>query len=632
MATLTLDQLYFGKDDAESDIARGGLLREGFLRTQAYQAALEGTKTLIIGRKGSGKSAISLMLKSSLDKEGRACLVTPDEISAEEIRRFQLAGIAPELSKHLIWRYIFDIQIAKYLLAAAKSRKGEAAQEQVSTLRKFLIDNGEVDDLSFTEKFWRIIERLKGSVSLEAFSVKLKADVANQSIGVQTSNRLDLIEEKLLSAARALGISAESKPFHVLVDQIERVWSNDRDSDAMVVGLFLASKHIRQYFDFIICTLFVRTDIYEKLQFQDRDKFRGDEFHIEWDKHKLIELITARAAASCERKITPNELWGGIFPSQLGEEPIQSFIVGRTLLRPRDVIQLCNACRDKARTNGHAKIQESDIREALALYSNWKLSDLQNEWSINFPFLADLFLLFSNSTYIVRRQDFEKTFKVIKSDLIARYPTLGASVTPDKILSNLFSIGFIGLINGGASAYFYQTGLERKIEPRDIEFVIHPCFRHALQSTSAFAMAPFSSIDPSELVRERFLAEERPYLSFDPHESPRSLRGIQYVASGLEEVRMVVLKSALPDEVRSEVLDAVRLMQQNLATASDEGDPSLIARTTERVFRHLSVIARNLSEHNWVKSDKDLYYTFEDLSRRMKRLQRGGDLGSYGAR
>jgi hypothetical protein len=59
-----LDSLYFGKDDAETDIRRGGLLAQSFLETAAYRAALDGKKWLILGRKGSGKSAICLKLST----------------------------------------------------------------------------------------------------------------------------------------------------------------------------------------------------------------------------------------------------------------------------------------------------------------------------------------------------------------------------------------------------------------------------------------------------------------------------------------------------------------------------------------------------------------------------------------
>src|SRR5262245_7722367 len=86
-----LDRLYFGRDDAESDVGETGLLRAGFLRTQAYEMALSGRKQLLIGRKGSGKSAICVMLAESM--QSMSSIVTPDEISADEIRQFELRGV-----------------------------------------------------------------------------------------------------------------------------------------------------------------------------------------------------------------------------------------------------------------------------------------------------------------------------------------------------------------------------------------------------------------------------------------------------------------------------------------------------------------------------------------------------------
>jgi predicted AAA+ superfamily ATPase len=83
-----LADLYFGRDDAEMDIAEGGLLREGFLSTSAYVAAQKARKHLIIGRKGSGKSAICRTLLASPDDSVSISLVTPDEVSADEMRRF----------------------------------------------------------------------------------------------------------------------------------------------------------------------------------------------------------------------------------------------------------------------------------------------------------------------------------------------------------------------------------------------------------------------------------------------------------------------------------------------------------------------------------------------------------------
>ena len=337
-----LDRLYFGKDDAESDFARGGLLRQGFMRTRAYDEALAGSKTLIIGRKGSGKSAICLMLKNDLQAEDRCSLISPDEISTDEIRRFHLPGIPPEQSKLLIWRYVFAVQVAKFIVTAGQKviAKSDSLSQKLSCLRKFLLDNGEIEDLSFTERFWKVIERLKSAISVEAFSVKVSVDaeVKAPSAGTKAHDQLDVVESHLNAAAVALGMSGTDKPFHLLVDQIEKVWSNDRESDSMVVGLLLAAKDLHKRFDFVICTVFLQTDIYEQLQFQDGDKLRGDEFHIDWDEDHLLDLISARAHASLGFPVSDDNLWGGLFEDSVESQPCKKFLVSRTLMRPRDII------------------------------------------------------------------------------------------------------------------------------------------------------------------------------------------------------------------------------------------------------------------------------------------------------
>jgi hypothetical protein len=77
-----LGQLYFGRDDAEMDIAEGGLLHAGFLRTAAYDAVRNSRKHLIIGRKGSGKSAICRTLIGPLQERFplQEQILTPDAV------------------------------------------------------------------------------------------------------------------------------------------------------------------------------------------------------------------------------------------------------------------------------------------------------------------------------------------------------------------------------------------------------------------------------------------------------------------------------------------------------------------------------------------------------------------------
>jgi hypothetical protein len=638
MPRITLEQLYFGKDDAESDFGKGGLLKQGFLRTSAYEAALEGQKSLIIGRKGSGKSAICLMLHNVLSGNGRGSLVTPDEISADEIRRFHLSGIPLEQSKQLIWRYVFAVQYAKYLLTVAKSSKRQEQPDSVSAVRRFLVDNHEVDDLTIRERFWKVVERLKGSVSLEAFGASIGAEVENAAPGIRVEDQIQHLEKKLRAAASDLGITEQSSSFHLLVDQIEKVWSDDRESDAMVVGLLQAAKEVQMRLGAVLCTVFLRTDIYERLQFADRDKLRGEEFHIDWDGPRLLELILTRARASSGEMITAKDLWregaqgDGVFPTHIGDQDIESFVVSRTLMRPRDIIQLCNACRDTAKTNGQRdRIQERDVEHALAVYSNWKLSDLQNEWAINYPFLADVFILLSHSSCIISRRSFEARLTQVKSDLESRYPNLGTALSPTTLLSILYSIGLLGVIRNGETVYSYQEKVERGIRAADTQFVLHPCFRHALQSVSAMNLKPFVPIDDEpdieELrskVRTEYRHEQSPQLR-----GARSVRYFQYTRYSLERLLEGLNEASLPSEINDELRANVRAMFTDINRTSEDENPARVVETSARIARHLREMGRRVREQEWGSSVNTLLLLLTEAQEETELFLRRGGLREY---
>lgn len=585
------------------------------MRTRAFDEALAGSKTLIIGRKGSGKSAICLMLQNDLQSDDRCSLITPDEISADEIRRFHLPGIPPEQSKLLIWRYVFAVQVAKFLVTAGQKiqNKTSSVNEKLASVRKFLLDNGEIEDLTFTERFWKVIERLKGAISVEAFSVKVSVDgkVEAPSPGAKAHDQLDVVEAHLNGAAIALGLKGTSKPLHLLVDQIEKVWSNDRESDAMVVGLLLAAKELHKRFEFVVCTVFLWTDIYEQLQFQDRDKLRGDEFHIDWDEEHLLDLISARAQASLGSPISDEALWHGLFEGEVDSLACKHFLISRTLMRPRDIIQLCNACRDTARNSRHERIDEGDIKKALALYSNWKLNDLQNEWSVNYPFLSDVFVLLANSSYLFNRTTFESSLDQVKRDLGSRYPSLSHVFSTDTLLSVLYSIGLLGVVRNSRTCYAYSQNTERQVKSQDREFVIHPCFRNALQSTSAIKLSPFESeFDAnSRGLLSRFVREARHGL-FESLRPARYERGFMYLIESVGQLRLRIEKTSLPEELRQEIGVNLMAMRDELRQAMelDVSDPFIVQNVVARLHRHLGQLTERLNDGGWLTQDKDLFY------------------------
>ncbi|MEV6825163.1 hypothetical protein [Amycolatopsis sp. NPDC051102] len=485
-------RLFFGRDDAEHDMA-DGLLRNGFVPTAVYAEVTAGRKNLIIGRKGTGKSAICMRLAMSNGEPNGTYLITPDDAAGEAFRRFALEGLTGPAAKALLWRYVVAVHAARFLVRHASSAATRRRRpSSVGVLERFLRDNNELADQSFYHRVTSAGRGLVSSFSLEAFGVRVAVDAKNAPAGAHASRQLEVVESGVRQAFDDLEWTKKHGTLLVLVDQLEQVWSGEPESAALVVGLLLAGKHVAlTYGKSLRCVSFVRSDIYDTLDFGDADKFHSDEIRISWTTHQLRELAIARAGAALGRKLAPDELWGEIFPEEVLGQPTADYLFERTLPRPRDAIQFLNQCRDMAFGNGHNRITEADVVDATLVFSRWKVLDLAKEYGIRFPFLSSLLSIFRDSGHELSRTDIARLFQPFLRDLKRRNGQYLQLLDSDVIIELLFSVGFLGVHRG--SGFVYAGTTETSIQPHEYLFCIHPCFRPALNAVQP-SVGPLTNV------------------------------------------------------------------------------------------------------------------------------------------
>src|SRR5712691_672998 len=493
MDSTVLARLYFGRDDAEHDLT-DGLLREGFLATEAYEEALSGRKTLVIGRKGSGKSAICVRLAMGGIRRGATVLITPDDAAGSEIRRFELQGLTNETAKAVVWRYVFAVQVARYITGHVKAEHSRRLPPVVRALRRFLKDNGE---LAGGDRLYdRVVAGVRGlqsTLSLEAFGFKASVDLKTSSEGARASRQIEVLEAGVAAAFAELRCTESHEPLLFLVDQLEQVWSADEDSAAMVIGLLLASKHIAGTFGRAVrCVLFVRADIYDALRFSDGDKFHGDERRIDWSIQALRQIALSRATASLGREVSEDELWSEIFPAAVNGSDTATYLLSRSLPRPRDIIQFLNVCRDTAAQHSHGRIEPEDVLEATLIFSQWKLGDLAREYRVTYPYLERLFVLFQNAGYVVTRGAICQRFEYARRTLQENFPRYVDVLTPRGIIEVLYGVSFLGVLRNGDVVY--PSGSEPPVQPHEDEFHIHPCFRAALNTMQSTKVDEYQAL------------------------------------------------------------------------------------------------------------------------------------------
>lgn len=465
-----LSSIDLGKDEAEQDER----LREYFVKTTSYENALSEAKTIIIGRKGSGKSAIFALMKEELNERGEIVIpITPDQYSWSVLKDYEEAGILPEQAHTNAWKMT--------LLSAAiwsLSENGLVADNsKIISYYRFMQDSYVPTPdqwfLNLVEKIKKILSGIK--TQWVSFDFGLTSDVATP---LRIINEL----QNLLSEEWP-----HNKRLRILIDRLDDSWDASEQAQNLIIGLLKAANQINAHFrDKIAVTVFLRSDIYDSLFFADQDKLRQNEETLRWDNDDLKAVVCERVRVSLNlgQRENNEEIWRNLFSKGLyrSRAAAEKYIIDRTFKRPRDIISFVRLALEVAAREGHSAIEPMDTRMAEeASYSQSKYKDLIIENQKQFPYVKDLLDSLSSSLH----KQSQKELLARLSKFIEDY---SLHMQPVQILRQLFIWGVIGVKRlGGATVkrrggthfvYYYE---DPSINPLSYsDYYIHPSLRRYL--------------------------------------------------------------------------------------------------------------------------------------------------------
>lgn len=128
---------------------------------------------------------------------------------------------------------------------------------------------------------------------------------------------------------------------------------------------------------------FLRTDIYEALHFDDKDKFRDTVAEISWTHEQLRDMLQQRL-----RSVAVDEIFETRTNQRKGRIPKGSFnyLVSRTFMRPRDLLQFLLQLKSDHRDA--EKITKGRVDDSEVAYSRNKVDDLRNEYRRGAPWIV----------------------------------------------------------------------------------------------------------------------------------------------------------------------------------------------------------------------------------------------------
>ncbi|MEQ1907155.1 MAG: hypothetical protein ABL888_23420, partial [Pirellulaceae bacterium] len=179
----------------------------------------------------------------------------------------------------------------------------------------------------------------------------------------------------------------EEAPHYVVIDGLDQNWVDDSIRFKLIRALLqtVQTFHRIRGLKIIIA---IRSDILFKAYNNaadptiQREKIRDYVSEIKWNKAQFEELLDRRIAHLYRGKV--GKLYD-VFPKEVGELTTLDFILERSLLRPRDVIDYVNDCF--ALAEGYEKVTASDVRKAEHPYSTSRRTAILDEWQILYPSL-----------------------------------------------------------------------------------------------------------------------------------------------------------------------------------------------------------------------------------------------------
>lgn len=485
---LKLSNINFGKDDATIE-AKSGFLGKVFLKTSFYNRVKSGQKFLVTGRKGSGKSAICFYLIEALKSEKiNTIFVNSRSLSKLRMQQLQDTSINEKEKFESVWRYELLVKIAIKLLDVVDSEGanifllGSKEKKQLREMKRFLSQNNE-----FKKDLWQRISSF--SKIFSKFSAKfpggLEAGLETKQIETirDLSNMLDKFENSISCLLDKSDIFRTT----ILIDEIDDIWDHTEDSKSLIVGLLDAVNKLNASLNpNAVILVFLRSDIWDSLGFAGKDKYRSADELISWSDADLKQLIANRGRVITDLVGCSNsneDVISILFDKKVRSRSSLDYIIERTLKRPREAIQFCNLALSIAQDNGHLRITEEDILSAESRYSVWKLDDLMNEFSVQYPFLRDTLNIFDGFQKSFSISDMALRFESSQKVLSPRFPKV-LDLDPSSFLQILFGIGFVGAKVGGKDLYLHDEPDRPRIvltNLSDLEMIIiHPAFHSAL--------------------------------------------------------------------------------------------------------------------------------------------------------
>jgi AAA ATPase-like protein len=380
----------FGDEAAERDV----LLKQTFMPPRDLHFVASGTKTIVLGDRGAGKSAIFRALQES----NRTALTSTDATQPLTITSASQnpASFVQQMTADdsitssadgfkAIW-LLYSAALAARDVHASADSEDQNTKAFVKDARTILRRIGWANSIKGESAPSRWLAAVR-SILPEKVTLKLGPVTVEPNMNRRGKGWLgtDIKIDDFIDCTDRL-LQATDRRLLIVFDQIDEAFKYQRDrQEALVQGLFLAESFLslRQAIRLIVL---LRTDLFELYDIQEKNKFVSRTVRLDWSREELRKQLLQRLFSNDDLRAVMASLNGSAlqpsvlaqiqfriaFPIEVEGKPFEEWLFdnlknGKNHIAPRQIILFLNITRDKAK--------DDQKRRRIPLFSEKEVAD-----------------------------------------------------------------------------------------------------------------------------------------------------------------------------------------------------------------------------------------------------------------
>jgi hypothetical protein len=398
-----------------------------FLELDDFRQVLEGRANIAVGRKGSGKTAVFFQVRDRLNA-ARANVIlalNPEAYQLGKLKDLVLRCLAAGSKQFLLsafWEYVLLLEICQRMIEKDRDvhKRNHKLYEPYQRLLTYYRAETSTVGISFSDRLIRLIDRVAKNYA-SVFGDKKDVTLENGHLtNILYQTTLHELRIQVIEYAKNKG------KVYLLFDNIDKGWnaSGLEDSDVVMIRTLLdASRKLvndfrRSETDFY-SVVFLRNDIYDVLISQTPDRGKETTAVLDWKRLDLLKQLVRKRLLynSSEKTLSVDQLWHNICVPLVEGEDSLSYLLSRSMMRPRYVLQLINFCKGNAINFNRDRMDETDIEEGLSSFSSYVLKEIGLEIRDVLRGAGDVLYVFLGEPREMKRLTVESLIrKIAKSD------------------------------------------------------------------------------------------------------------------------------------------------------------------------------------------------------------------------